>query len=533
MERNVTAEPPGFLAFAVDNIKQSATGYLTVLGLIISMALFNKFLSPSIDGREPPPLRSSIPVIGHLIGMIRHQGGYFKILHDTARRQIATLPILNGKLYIIFDPAIIQAAYRNKRLCFMPFAVEFAQRELGFSDRALKILKETDLIPDFFAVIHPAMTGSHLHKMNANALNYVSKQLDGIGGGGDAFVVPNLFVWVRDLMTMATTEALYGPDNPFRGRPSLIQDVWDFERDLPMVLLNVFPSITARTAFYARGRVQAALGEYYEAEKDRHEDAAQIVKSRADVLRRYGIVGAEVGHFELALLHVGTANTIPTLFWFMAHIFTRPNLVQRLRDEALPVAHRSTNDEVTVDITTLDQQCPLLVNCYREAMRLSNKAVGNRRVLEDTTVSDGKGNSYLLKKGLNVQMSSEVLHNMKNVWGDNIQDFDPERFTDNGSKDSSQSERAKRLAFTPFGGGRHLCPGRNFAFAENLGLVTCLLLGFDVLPLDGDAADFKAPSMMRCSFAEAASKPENYGEGFGVQIKRREGWESTKWLFVS
>lgn len=108
----------------------------------------------------------------------------------------------------------------------MPFAVEFAQRELGFTDEAFKIVKETDLIPDFFAVIHPSMTGSHLHKMNANALNYVSKQLDGIGGGGETFVVSNLFVWVRDLMTMATTEALYGPGNPFRGRPDLVQDLW-------------------------------------------------------------------------------------------------------------------------------------------------------------------------------------------------------------------------------------------------------------------------------------------------------------------
>ncbi|KAH7009626.1 cytochrome P450 [Ilyonectria destructans] len=532
MAGNITSESQGFLSFLADDYKQSKAAYLTVLGVLISATLLHKLFSPHNDSREPPLLKPSIPVLGHLIGLLRHQGGYIKILYDTTREQIATLPILNGKLYVIFDSAIIQSAYRNKKLSFEPFAVEFAQRELRFGNEALKIIQETTLVPEFFSVIHPAMTGAHLHRMNATALNYVSNELHAIGSGGEALEVINLYQWVRDLMTLATTEALYGPDNPIKKHSGLVQDLWTFERDLPMLLLNVFPSITARVAHNARANLQTALAEYYGAEKDHHEDAAQIVKTRANVLRSYGFPGTEVGNFELALLHVATANTIPTLFWFMAQIFTRPELVMRLREEVMPAAQHGTDNEVTIDITTLDQKCPLLVSCYREAIRLSNQAVGNRRVLEDTTVSDGKGNSYLLKKGLNVQMSAEVLHSLKDVWGDNVDEFDPERFIEISGKENSQTEKAKRLSFIPFGGGRNLCPGRNFAFAENLGFVTCLLLGFDISPLSQDA-DFKVPVKMRCSFSEAAGKPINNGEGFGVQIQKKKGWESTKWLFLS
>lgn len=103
--------------------------------------------------------------------------------------------------------------------------MEFAQRELRFSNDALKIIQETTLVPEFFSVIHPAMTGAHLHRMNATALNYVSNELDAIGNGGEALEVPNLYQWVRDLMTLATTEALYGPDNPIRKHPNLVQDL--------------------------------------------------------------------------------------------------------------------------------------------------------------------------------------------------------------------------------------------------------------------------------------------------------------------
>ncbi|KAK7428295.1 hypothetical protein QQZ08_005192 [Neonectria magnoliae] len=533
MAENVTSTSQGFLAFVAEDFKQSKPAYLTVLGLLVSTILLYKFFSPSIEDREPPPVKSSIPVIGHLVGIMRYQGEYLNMLYDATRKQIATPPILNGKLYVIFDPAIVQSAYRNKKLSFEPFAVEFAQRELAFSNETLRILQETQLVPDFFASIHPAMTGAHLHRMNANALNYVSGQLDGIGGGGKAFEVPNLFLWVRDLMTMATTEALYGSENPLRENPSLVEDLWTFEGGLPTLLINVFPSITARAAYNARARLQAALGEYYGARKDHHEDAAQIVRGRADAIRKHGISDTEVGHFELALLHVATANTIPTLFWFMAQIFTRPDLVRQLADEVSPMAQHGADNEVTIDITVLDQKCPLLVSCYREAIRLCNQAVGNRRVLEDTTISDANGNSYLLKKGLNVQISAGLLHTRRDIWGEDFAKFDAERFIEKGGKENSQSEKTKRLAFTPFGGGRHLCPGRNFAFAENLGFVACLLVGFDILPLDRDPADFEAPVMTKCGFSEAAGKPEKNGKGFGVRVQKKKGWESTKWLFVS
>ncbi|TIC89847.1 25-hydroxycholesterol 7-alpha-hydroxylase [Colletotrichum higginsianum] len=501
------------LAFVVQDVQRSTSSYVTV-AVVLALAIFiHRFSSPQLDKREPPPMKPKIPIVGHLVGMIRHQSRYFKTL-ENRNMAVATLPILSGKLYGIWEPTVIQSVYRNRLLSFEPFAVEFAQREIGFSNAMLKVIQETTLLPEFFDCIHKSMTADNLRQMNANALTYVSDALDGVCNGSETFEATNFFVWVRNLMTMATTEALYGPGNPLRNSASLMEDTW------------------YKSFYYTI--YKAALGEYYGNNRDHHEDASQIVRSRAAVLRKHGISGKEVGMFEVALLHVATANTIPTLFWFMVQIFSRPKLADQLREEVLPVARRGSNDDVTIDIGTINERCPLLVSCYREAIRLSNQGMGNRKVLEDTTVTDGKGQSYLLKKGCNVQVSAQVLHRLENSWGPDSASFKADRFVVRSGKEHAESEKMKRAAFIPFGGGKHLCPGRNFAFAENLGLVASLLAGFEVSPLDENMKETEGiPDSAGCPMTGAVVKPVNNGEKYGIRIRRRKGWESVKWRYIS
>lgn len=46
--------------------------------------------------------------------------------------------------------------------------------------------------------------------------------------------------------------------------------------------------------------------------------------------------------------------------------------------------------------------------------------------------------------------------------------------------------RKRKQAFIPFGGGKHLCPGQHFAFAENLGFLAAVVLGFRLEGLKGE-----------------------------------------------
>ena len=130
-------------------------------------------------------------------------------------------------MYAIYDAALIQSAYRNKNLSFVPFVIEFAQRELGYDDRCDKIVRESGIMDEFFGVIRDAMSQSNTQKMSANALVNIGDQLGNLGmSGGEWLDVPNVWIWARDFMTKATTHALYGPEDPLKKHPSFLQDTW-------------------------------------------------------------------------------------------------------------------------------------------------------------------------------------------------------------------------------------------------------------------------------------------------------------------
>lgn len=115
--------------------------------------------------------------------------------------------------------------------------------------------------------------------------------------------------------------------------------------------------------------------------------------------------------------------------------------------------------------------------------------------------------------------SSKVAHELAEVWGPDAVEFDPERFVaPAGSHADKDLERKRRAAYMPFGGGSHLCPGRNFAFAETLGLISVFVLGYEVEGLQTDQIKI-GPRVL----ASAMSKPTADGDGGAVTIRRRRG----------
>lgn len=138
---------------------------------------------------------------------------------------IASLPMLNGKMYVVWDGSLVQSIYRNRDLSFGPFVMDFAQRMLDYDDEADKMVRGPKFLEEFVASNHEGMSGSNVHRMNANALKYVAAKLHEINDE-DGLSIPNLFLWTRDIMTEATCEALYGPANPLKKDRGLIDDLW-------------------------------------------------------------------------------------------------------------------------------------------------------------------------------------------------------------------------------------------------------------------------------------------------------------------
>jgi cytochrome P450 len=278
------------------------------------------------------------------------------------------------------------------------------------------------------------------------------------------------------------------------------------------------------------------LRKYYNAGYDSWPGVAQLTKGHANQFRNYNIKPDLIGDFELSLIHVSTLNAIPTLFWNLLHIASDPVLTEEIRQELLSIIRPGiplSNGKrgIEIDITKFEDSCPLLVSSYRETIRLANGQLSTRRVVRDTMISDGK-NSYLLKKGADVMMPSAVTHLSTDIWGPNAHKFDATRFMTKATTDEKEKEeeRERRRAYFPFGGGKHLCPGRNFASAEILGTITALLLGFDIKSAEGGL--IQVPELRRARIGEAVGKPQLKGQHIGARLERRAGWEDVVWKFV-
>lgn len=150
--------------------------------------------------------------------------------------------MLNGKMYFVFNPHLIQTILRSKIASFEPFVTEFAEKTFGLGPSTVaKVASNPQLMPDFTEAIHSSFQAGMLHKMNVHVLTEISSSLGRVGGGARTvdsansgkeilldrgLQVDNLYLWCRDIMTLATTRALYGDHDPYNKDPSLIEMAW-------------------------------------------------------------------------------------------------------------------------------------------------------------------------------------------------------------------------------------------------------------------------------------------------------------------
>lgn len=298
----------------------------------------------------------------------------------------------------------------------------------------------------------------------------------------------------------------------------------DWESQLADLVARPLPWLTVRKAYLARLKLQAFMKQWY-AQEHYLTDAtvSGLVRDRATTLRNFGFTNDEIGQVDSILPSVGVTNSAPQAYWLLCYIFARPDLVADLRRELTPLITRE-GGSATIHISQTEPRCPLLVACYKEALRLRNHNVSPRVMVADTTISTPDGRTYLLKKGVDVQIVSAIGQRMEGVWGPDAAEFNPARFlpVEASDKEAKRTERMRDRAFIPFGGGRHLCPGRAFAFAEVMSLTATLLVGFEV---QARGVGFGEVRCGRPSFGSPSVKPVGEGEGTGFGIVRRRGWE--------
>ncbi|PVI00792.1 cytochrome P450 [Periconia macrospinosa] len=387
-------------------------------------------------------------------------------------------------MYIVNSTELIPLLQKQWRTVSFAAIAADAGTTVGMSKDAVRVMHQDLTSEHGFSVswpryIIPAMSpGKELDEMNRRSVEVLASELRVLRETGLA--KPGLSRWSRETMAKATTEAVWGPQNPYRD-PVVVEAWRIFEAGF--LTFSMFPlsSIFFPHLLRARETVAAAMMEYVR--KGGHKSASGLVRMRQEHHQgQFGLSDDDFARGELGNTFAVLSNTTPCALWLIYQIFSDERVLADVRLELSTLIHeeRDKNNQIvhSVDLGAIRTSCPILLSTFQETMRFRAVNPGPRVLLEDVQL----GSCFLLKKGSMLMIPATVQHSDIGAWGDDVAEFDYMRFA---RKSTTGRKKPNRVAFRAFGGGHILCPGRHFASTEIMVFAALLVLQFDVVPVEG------------------------------------------------
>ncbi|QSZ32007.1 hypothetical protein DSL72_001576 [Monilinia vaccinii-corymbosi] len=480
----------------------------------------------SKDSREPQEVTATIPYIGHAIGLFWYRSAYYTRLCQKWKAPIISISMFGGTVHIVGSAELMHSLHRQvKTASFWYLEARFTAELGGLSrDASRKLVanlepasEERSLLIDGLKATQQSISPlGGVDDMIRTAADVVKARLDNLAKEvGKNTSTTDLWAWVQHEITVATTESVYGPENPYRDS-KVEAGFWNFADDnITLLLTNFLPRFIASKAFNGRAVVVRAMSSYFANSSQEH--GSSLVKAR------YLALSSEMNHDDLARFECvnGIAimtNTVPTAFWTLFHIFSDPVLLEEVRKQVRAITKTEKSPETGVLESKISlmrlKDAPILFSTQQEALRFRATGSGPRMVMEDMVMGNDQ---YLLKKDSIVIIANRALHFDKETWGETADSFRADRFCG----------KVPGNAFRGFGGGLNLCPGRGFAMAEVAALVAMLTMRFDVVPV---GKVWVEPGQDLNNMTIQIAPP---GRKVMVNIAPREDSREEKWYFES
>lgn len=142
---------------------------------------------------------------------------------------VYTLRMPWTRIYVLNCPSLISAAQKQYRDLNFPVIMRKAIGKIAGTSKAVNDLMARDLITDdgflvgFNKAMHPSVSqGPWLDAINREAVRVFATSLDALNASGPRQV--SFFSWIRSEIMLGTTDAVYGPHNPFRD--TSVEEAW-------------------------------------------------------------------------------------------------------------------------------------------------------------------------------------------------------------------------------------------------------------------------------------------------------------------
>ncbi|CAN6692953.1 unnamed protein product [Malus baccata var. baccata] len=175
----------------------------------------------------------------------------------------------------------------------------------------------------------------------------------------------------------------------------------------------------------------------------------------------------------LNLILAGKDTTASTLTWIIYMLCKHPHMQEKVATEVREAANLKDDSSIVELADSLNEEVlnkmQYLLAALTETQRLYPAIPLNAKICSsDDTWPDG----FSVRKGDMVAYNAYSMGRMKDLWGDDAQDFRPERWVDENGVFQEESP----FRFIAFGAGPRICLGKDFARRQVL-MFSAVLFG--------------------------------------------------------
>ncbi|XP_022757124.1 cytochrome P450 704C1-like isoform X2 [Durio zibethinus] len=184
----------------------------------------------------------------------------------------------------------------------------------------------------------------------------------------------------------------------------------------------------------------------------------------------------------LNFIIAGKDTSASTLSWFFYMLSKNPLIQEKIAQEVMDITCGKVNDDNVDDFVTTTTDANLekmhyLHAAITETLRLYPAVPVDGRCAEvDDMLPDG----HKIKKGDGVYYMAYAMGRMTNIWGEDADDFRPERWLNNGV-----FQPESPFKFVAFHAGPRICLGKDFAYRQ-MKILSIAILRFFRLKLVDD-----------------------------------------------
>ncbi|EJD40136.1 cytochrome P450, partial [Auricularia subglabra TFB-10046 SS5] len=424
----------------------------------------------SLELSELPSVCSTIPILGHLLGLQRNSARYVNEVLTSTSASLFTIRI-PFKTIVLAHPSMDRILSRHVADTGLAQILALVGRRVfGFGDDAVRAIASIDPRP-----LHRAEFGrpENLQRLTMQSSRFLWDEIARAPRESEV----DLGHWMFRMTVSATACAVWGNENPWRMDDEFAESFMTLSESFES-LSRPLPWITARKALAARNFLHTRLRAFHaEHRSARVQSVAHGINIMAHSDPDWE---SNADYYSIELVSaLGLLATPSTLaVWLVRHLLAAPReLLDRVVKEALSLP--AAADGRRLDISEVRTRCPWLVAAWYETLRLHMTGVPRlaRHAFELPLQGSNRGLS--LSQGDIILLPMCASNRDPRAW-ENPSAFTPARFVaPNGRLNTALMSRVRA-----FGVAGNLCPGREFGFNVAMAVVAGILRTFSIQSLD-------------------------------------------------